>query len=132
MADLDAAGAEVWRRRSAPNAGSALGLGVDVGTEAGNVELIDAAEAALGPVDLFFANAGVGIGQDLDTTEAICNGVRRQRARPPLGSQAPGARLGGARRGLLLLHGVGRRAAQPDRFGAVPSPNTLPSRSPSG
>ena len=72
VADLDAAGAEVVAASlGAERAGSALGLGVDVGTEAGNVELIDAAEDAFGPVDLFFANAGVGIGQDLDTTEAI-------------------------------------------------------------
>ena len=37
---------------------------------AGNVELIDAAEAAFGPVDLFFANAGVAVGTDLTTSEA--------------------------------------------------------------
>jgi NAD(P)-dependent dehydrogenase (short-subunit alcohol dehydrogenase family) len=42
----------------------------DVGTEAGNVTLIEAAEAAFGPIDLFFANAGVGGGTDLDTPEA--------------------------------------------------------------
>ena len=41
----------------------------DVSTEAGNVALIDAAETAFGPVDLFFANAGVAIGTDLTTPE---------------------------------------------------------------
>ena len=45
--------------------------------------------------------------------------VRRQRQRPPLGGQAPAARLARPRRGLLLLDGVGRRAARPDRLGAV-------------
>jgi NAD(P)-dependent dehydrogenase (short-subunit alcohol dehydrogenase family) len=41
----------------------------DVGTEAGNVALIEAAEAAFGPIDLFFANAGIGAGTDLETPE---------------------------------------------------------------
>lgn len=41
-----------------------ISVAADVGTEAGNVALIDAAEEAFGPVDLFFANAGVGIGTD--------------------------------------------------------------------
>lgn len=42
----------------------ALSVAADVGTEAGNVNLIDAAEAEFGPVDLFFANAGIGRGID--------------------------------------------------------------------
>lgn len=42
----------------------------DVSSEAGNVALIRAAEEAFGPVDLFFANAGVALGADLDTSEA--------------------------------------------------------------
>ncbi len=41
----------------------------DISSEAGNVALIRAAEAAFGPVDLFFANAGIGGGTDLDTPE---------------------------------------------------------------
>jgi NAD(P)-dependent dehydrogenase (short-subunit alcohol dehydrogenase family) len=36
----------------------------DIGTEAGNIHLIKAAEEAFGPIDLFFANAGVGLGGD--------------------------------------------------------------------
>ncbi len=50
---------------------SALGIHADVGTEAGNVTLIEMAETRFGPIDLFFANAGVGIGTDLDTSEAV-------------------------------------------------------------
>jgi NAD(P)-dependent dehydrogenase (short-subunit alcohol dehydrogenase family) len=42
----------------------------DVSSEAGNVALIDAARQAFGPIDLFFANAGLAIGPDLSTTEA--------------------------------------------------------------
>jgi NAD(P)-dependent dehydrogenase (short-subunit alcohol dehydrogenase family) len=41
----------------------------DVGTEAGNVALIHAAQQAFGPIDLFFANAGVGLGGDPMTAE---------------------------------------------------------------
>jgi NAD(P)-dependent dehydrogenase (short-subunit alcohol dehydrogenase family) len=48
----------------------ALGIVADVASESGNVALIDDAEAAFGPVDLFFANAGVAVGTDLTTSEA--------------------------------------------------------------
>ena len=82
--------------------------------------LIARAEEAFGPVDLFFANAGIGGGTDLDTPEdVLAAGLRRQRQRPPLGGQAPARRVAGPRRGLLLLDGIGRRAAAADRLGAV-------------
>lgn len=72
VADLDAAGAAATAADlEAQRPGSALGVGADVGTEDGNVALIRAAEEAFGPIDLFFANAGVGIGQDLDTPESV-------------------------------------------------------------
>ena len=48
-----------------------ISVAADIGTEAGNVALIDAAEAAFGPVDLFFANAGVGIGSDPMDDEGV-------------------------------------------------------------
>jgi NAD(P)-dependent dehydrogenase (short-subunit alcohol dehydrogenase family) len=47
----------------------AVPIVADVASAAGNAALIDAAEAAFGPVDLFFANAGVAIGTDLTTSE---------------------------------------------------------------
>jgi len=47
----------------------AVGLVADVATEQGNIDLVDAATEAFGPIDLFFANAGVGIGTDLATTD---------------------------------------------------------------
>ncbi len=71
-ADIDGAGAQ--RTADALNAirpGSAAGVEADIGSEAGNVALIAAAEAAFGQIDLFFANAGVGIGTDLDTPEDV-------------------------------------------------------------
>lgn len=49
---------------------SAVAVAVDIGTEAGNQHLVAMAEDAFGPIDLFFANAGVAIGSDLSTTEA--------------------------------------------------------------
>ncbi len=66
VADLDAAGAAaVAGSLAAQRPGSARALCVDVGTEQGNVDLIGAANDAFGPIDLFFANAGVGLGQGL-------------------------------------------------------------------
>jgi NAD(P)-dependent dehydrogenase (short-subunit alcohol dehydrogenase family) len=53
--------------------GSALGLTADVGSEQGNIDLIIAARQFLEgrgcDIDLFFANAGVGIGTDLESTD---------------------------------------------------------------
>jgi NAD(P)-dependent dehydrogenase (short-subunit alcohol dehydrogenase family) len=47
----------------------AIGLWADVSTEAGNQALVHEARTALGgTIDLFFANAGVGIGTDLAAT----------------------------------------------------------------
>ena len=63
VADLDGASTVA---AELPNA---IGVVADVSTEAGNVALIAAAEQAYGPIDLFFANAGVGGGTDLDTSE---------------------------------------------------------------
>jgi NAD(P)-dependent dehydrogenase (short-subunit alcohol dehydrogenase family) len=48
---------------------SAVAVVVDVGTETGNQQLVAFAEDAFGPIDLFFANAGVAVGSDMSTTE---------------------------------------------------------------
>jgi NAD(P)-dependent dehydrogenase (short-subunit alcohol dehydrogenase family) len=48
----------------------AVAIVTDVSTEAGNAALIREAEDAVGPIDLFFANAGVALGTDLETSEA--------------------------------------------------------------
>jgi NAD(P)-dependent dehydrogenase (short-subunit alcohol dehydrogenase family) len=71
-ADLDEDGA----RRTAEallaiRPDSAIGIGADVGSEAGNVALIQAADDHFGQIDLFFANAGVGVGALLDTPEDV-------------------------------------------------------------
>ncbi|MEM8745414.1 MAG: SDR family oxidoreductase [Actinomycetota bacterium] len=47
----------------------AAGLTADVSTREGNHGLVSAAVDAFGPVDLFFANAGVGVGSDLASTD---------------------------------------------------------------
>ena len=46
----------------------AAGFTADVASEEGNVRLIEQAESAFGPIDLFFANAGIGGGTDLEST----------------------------------------------------------------
>ncbi len=48
--------------------GRVMGIVSDIGSEAGNIALIEAATARFGPIDLFFANAGIGGGTDLETT----------------------------------------------------------------
>jgi NAD(P)-dependent dehydrogenase (short-subunit alcohol dehydrogenase family) len=50
--------------------GSAVAVAGDLGTESGNERLVASAEDAFGPIDLFFANAGVAVGSDLTTAEA--------------------------------------------------------------
>ena len=59
VADLDGQGAEaVAAELDAKRPGSAFGLGVDISSEAGNVELIRSArDVCDGTIDLFFANA---------------------------------------------------------------------------
>ena len=43
-------------RLEAARAGSAIAVPADIGTEEGNAHLVRSAEAAFGPIDLFFAN----------------------------------------------------------------------------
>lgn len=72
LADRDGDGAKrVAATLDATRPGSALGVTADIGTEQGNIDLIAAAEAAFGQIDLFFANAGIGGGTLLDTPEAM-------------------------------------------------------------
>src|SRR5215203_338928 len=71
-ADIDQAGAErTAQALDAIRTGSAHGVGADIGSEAGNVALIQAADDRFGQIDLFFANAGVGMGAMLDTPEDV-------------------------------------------------------------
>ena len=52
---------------------SAHFVSTDVGSEAANASLVAAAKDVFGPIDLFFANAGIGGGTDLSTTEESWN-----------------------------------------------------------
>ncbi|MFM7687793.1 MAG: SDR family oxidoreductase [Actinomycetota bacterium] len=56
--------AAVAERLDALRPGSAVAVPADIGTEEGNRHLVQTAEDTFGPIDLFFANAGVGIGRD--------------------------------------------------------------------
>jgi NAD(P)-dependent dehydrogenase (short-subunit alcohol dehydrogenase family) len=68
IADLDAAAAarvaEPWGER-------ALGRGCDVTDPDGLAALVGEAADAFGPVDLFCANAGVAVGEDEQTEDAV-------------------------------------------------------------
>ena len=71
LADQQSAGIDALAARlNAQRADSALAIATDLGAEDGNRTLVEAAEQAFGPIDLFFANAGVGIGRGLDTPES--------------------------------------------------------------
>ena len=72
VADVQVGRVQARRRSARTRCGRAAPLAVaaDVGTEDGNRHLVDAAEAAFGPIDLFFANAGVGIGRGPESPEA--------------------------------------------------------------
>ena len=72
VADLDGPSAQdVADELNQSRPATALGLRADVASERANVDLLRAAEAAFGPIDVFFANAGVGVGAELDTPEAV-------------------------------------------------------------
>lgn len=69
IGDLNATAAEeVAAQVNAATPGTAVGVGADVRTEAANAALIAAAEQSFGPVDIFFANAGVPGDASLDAS----------------------------------------------------------------
>lgn len=70
VADRDASNlAAVESELNAIRPGSALAVVADISTEQGNIDLIEAARAKFGFVNLFFANAGVAMGTDLAETD---------------------------------------------------------------
>jgi NAD(P)-dependent dehydrogenase (short-subunit alcohol dehydrogenase family) len=83
VSDLDAAGAEAVAADIRGQGGQAVApcrvqaIAADVGTEAGNLELIARAERELGPIDLFHANAGVAVGEGVAAADAVWDLVWR-------------------------------------------------------
>lgn len=72
VADLDEIGAlRVAAEIGARHRGRAIGVACDVGRAEENALLVDRATAAFGPVDLFCANAGVGVGTDEQTPDDV-------------------------------------------------------------
>jgi NAD(P)-dependent dehydrogenase (short-subunit alcohol dehydrogenase family) len=67
VADLDGPGAQAVAEAIGNRA---LGVACDVANEAQVAELVTQAERAFGPIDLFCANAGVGVGTDETTPDA--------------------------------------------------------------
>lgn len=71
LSDMHAAGVEANAARlNSARHGSAAAFAADISTEQGNIDLIAFAEATFGPIDLFFANAGVGAARDPLSDEA--------------------------------------------------------------
>jgi len=68
VADLDEAGTQAVAAGLGPRA---LGVGCDVSDDTQVNRLIDRAEEAFGPVDLFCANAGIGTGHGLDAPDDV-------------------------------------------------------------
>lgn len=68
VADLDGDGAAAV---ASSIGDAALGVRCDVSSDSEVGSLIDQAEDAFGPVDVFFANAGVGSGSGLDADDAV-------------------------------------------------------------
>jgi len=66
VADLDGAGAEAVAGELGP---AAVGIGCDVSSETVLRGVLSAAEGAFGPVDAFFANAGIVAGAGEDTAD---------------------------------------------------------------
>ena len=66
VADLDGAGAETVAGELGP---AAIGIGCDVTIEAALRGVLSAAEGVFGPVDAFFANAGIVAGPGEDTPD---------------------------------------------------------------
>jgi NAD(P)-dependent dehydrogenase (short-subunit alcohol dehydrogenase family) len=76
VADIDGDGAGAVA--SALGEAKAIGVRCDVSLDSEVGSLIDQAEDTFGPVDIFFANAGVGSGSGLDADDAVweaCWGV---------------------------------------------------------
>lgn len=70
VADRDAKNLQVIEAElNAIRDDSAFAVVADIGSEQGNIALIDAARAKFGFIDLFYANAGVGMGTDLESTD---------------------------------------------------------------
>ena len=77
VSDLDAAGAEAVAAGIRARGGNAIAIAADVGTEAGNLDLIARAEREVGPIDLFHANAGVAVGQGVAAPDDVWDLVWR-------------------------------------------------------
>ncbi|MGW4332486.1 SDR family oxidoreductase [Rhodococcus koreensis] len=72
VTDLDGSGLKtIVRRIDAEHPGAALAVQADASDDAQIASVIDAAEQAFGPVDLYFANAGVAAGDQLEPDDAV-------------------------------------------------------------
>jgi len=77
VADRDARNlSAIENELNAIRADSAFAVAADIGSEQGNIDLINAARDRFGFINLFFANAGIASGTDLSNTdEATWNNI---------------------------------------------------------
>jgi NAD(P)-dependent dehydrogenase (short-subunit alcohol dehydrogenase family) len=72
VTDLDGTALEsIVRKIDAEHRGASLAVQADASDDAQIASVIDAAEQAFGPVDLYFANAGVAAGEGLEPDDAV-------------------------------------------------------------
>ncbi len=71
VADLDADGAASVAREVEAAGGSAIGVGCDVSVEADVQRVVQAAEERFGPVDVFFANAGILVTGGIEAPDEV-------------------------------------------------------------
>jgi NAD(P)-dependent dehydrogenase (short-subunit alcohol dehydrogenase family) len=69
VADLDADGAAAVAAEIAGSGGTAIAVPTNVAVEAEVIGLVERAEATYGPIDLFCANAGIGVGRGPETPD---------------------------------------------------------------
>ena len=69
VADVDADGAAAVAADIAGSGGTAIAVPTNVGIEAEVIGLVERAEATYGPIDLFCANAGIGVGRGPETSD---------------------------------------------------------------
>ena len=122
VADVDADGAAAVAADIAGSGGTAIAVPTNVGVEAEVIGLVERAEATYGPIDLFCANAGIGVGRGPETSDDDWERIWRVNTMSHV--YAARALLPGwlARgEGYFLADRISRGTADPDRLGAVRS-----------
>ncbi|WP_024332595.1 SDR family NAD(P)-dependent oxidoreductase [Gordonia hirsuta] len=128
VADLDAAGVERTVAAVETAGGTAVGVAGDAASESGIESLIAGATEAFGPIDAWFANAGIDRGRGLQASEAdwessfqvnVMAHVRAARALVPGWLESGGGRFVVTASAAGLLTMLGAPAYSVTKHGAV-------------